>query len=92
MKRRGRRHLPKAHTDGWPQPDEVDGPLFGQFRWSGYSPAGALERSAWFWRQVTRHGTSDGWRWGFGILRVFAPVLMWLVFIVVVISALLKLA
>jgi hypothetical protein len=91
MKRKGRSHLPKVRTDGWPQPDDVDGPLFGQFRWSGFSPAGALERSAWFWRQVARHGTGDGWRWGFDILRVFSPVIIWLVLMVLVITALLKL-
>ena len=78
-------------TDGWPQPDDINGPVFGQFRWSGFSPAGALERPAWFWPQVAGHGTGDGRRWGFDILRVFAPVIIWLVLIVLVITALLKL-
>lgn len=76
MKRKGRSHLRKVRTDGWPQPDDINGPVFGQFRWSGFSPAGALERSAWFWRQVARYGTGDGWRWGFDILRVFALVII----------------
>jgi hypothetical protein len=35
--------------------------------------------------------TGDGWRWGFDILRVFAPVIIWLVLFVLVITALLKL-
>jgi hypothetical protein len=73
MKRKGRSHLRKVRTDGWPQPDDINGPVFGQFRSSGFSPAGALERPARFWPQVARHGTGDGRRWGSDILRVLPP-------------------
>ena len=34
-------------------PDDVNR-LFGRFRWGAYSPAGALERSGFFWRHVNR--------------------------------------
>ncbi len=72
------RHLPKVHDDGWPGADDPNAPLFMQFRWSGFSPAGAMERSAWFWRQVRRNGTAIGWQRGFDIVRILAPVVLWI--------------
>jgi hypothetical protein len=79
MKRRGRHHLPKVHGgEPWPGADDPNGPLFMQFRWSQYSPAGSVERLGWFAKQVNRNGTSLGWKWGFGILRVLAPIVLWI--------------
>ncbi len=52
----------------WRKLPEVDrmtegdvGRLFGRFSWNAYSPAGALERHGFFWRQVKRIGTKPGW-------------------------------
>jgi hypothetical protein len=49
--RKPRHHLPKVEEDI--SPDDVNR-LFGRFRWGTYSPAGTLERSGFFWRQVNR--------------------------------------
>jgi hypothetical protein len=27
---------------------------------------------------VNRNGTSLGWKWGFGILRILAPIVLWI--------------
>jgi hypothetical protein len=79
MKRRGRQHLPKVQGGvAWPGADDPNGPLFMQFRWSQYSPAGTVERVGWFAKQANRNGMSLGWKWGFGILRVLAPVVLWI--------------
>ena len=76
MKRRGRRHLPKVH--GLPAYPGDQARVVGQFRWGAYTPAGNLERLRFFIRQVDRNGTADGWKWGFGILRVLAPMILWI--------------
>ena len=73
MKQKGRHHLPKVDDDLSPD-DEAR--LFQRFRWSQWSPAGNLERSGFFWRQVARNGTSRGWSWGFGAVRMFGPFIL----------------
>ena len=90
LKREGRRRLPKVPDDAWSDGDVLGGPLFGQFRWGAYTPAGSLERSAWFYRQVRRNGTREGWKWGFDFLRMFGPLIIWIVCIGFVISVLVK--
>ena len=35
--------------------------LFGIFTWGSYSPAGNLERSGFFLRQLKRNGTEGAW-------------------------------
>jgi hypothetical protein len=78
-------------------PDEPDLPdltpgdqrrLFGNFTWGGYSPAGALERNGFFWRQVARGRRMRGWRRGVGY-ALSAVVALFLVLYVIqlVISA-----
>ena len=73
MKRKGRRHLPKVDGDLGP---EDTARLFGRFRWNQYTPAGSIERAGFFARQATRHGTREGWRWGFGAMVVMIPIVI----------------
>jgi hypothetical protein len=91
MKRKGRSHLPKVRTDGWPQPDDINGPVFGQFPLEWLLPRWRTRKIRMVLAPGSPSRTGDGWRWGFDILRVFAPVIIWLVLIVLVITALLKL-
>jgi hypothetical protein len=36
--------------------------LFGRFTWGWFSPAGALERNGFFWRQLKRNGSDHPFR------------------------------
>jgi hypothetical protein len=58
-RRKQSHHLPKVH-DGLPQDEEAH--ALGEFRWSGFSPAGALERSGFFIRQAARRSEHPEWR------------------------------
>jgi hypothetical protein len=91
MKRKGRRRLPPFRGDGWPDANQIDGPAFNNFRWNAYSPAGMLERGAWFWHQVGFRGTAAGWKAGVGILRILAPVILWIAVIVVALYGIVQL-
>jgi hypothetical protein len=35
--------------------------VFGRFTWGNYSPAGDLEQSGFFWRQLRRRHGHDRW-------------------------------
>jgi hypothetical protein len=56
-RRKQRRDLPDVERMA---PGDVDR-LFGRFRWGAYTPAGNLERSGFFWRQLKRNGTRGAW-------------------------------
>ena len=73
MTRRGRHHLPKVRGDLGP---DDTARLFGRFRWNQYTPAGSIERAGFFARQAARHGTGDGWRWGFSAMVVVIPLVL----------------
>lgn len=74
MKRKGRRHLDKVDLD---VSDGDIGRSFGWFRWSAFSPAGALERQGFFLRQLARLSRQPKGR-GVRVLRRLVP-LVWLV-------------
>jgi hypothetical protein len=56
--------------------------LFGNFTWGAYSPAGAVERNGFFWRQLARGRRTTGWRRGIGY-ALSAVVALFLVLYVV---------
>lgn len=57
-RRKRRRDLPNVENI---PPGDVRR-LFGRFTWGAYSPAGALERNGFFWRQLRRRRTRDKWK------------------------------
>jgi hypothetical protein len=52
-------HLPKVHDEL--SPDE-EARAFGQFRWSQFTPAGAVERFGFFVRQAVRRSEHPEWQ------------------------------
>jgi len=58
-RRKPAHHLPKVHDHL--SPDE-EARAFGQFRWSGFTPAGAMERSGFFLRQAVRRSENPEWQ------------------------------
>jgi hypothetical protein len=51
-------HLPKSHAH---YSDAELGRVFGQFRWSAYSPAGSVERAGFLARQWSRARRHPEW-------------------------------
>lgn len=51
-------HLPKSHEH---YTAEDIGGSFGNFRWSGYTPAGAVERARFLTRQTLRSRRHPEW-------------------------------
>jgi hypothetical protein len=63
--RRRKHHRPAHDGNTPPETNITDGDvrrLFGRFTWSGFSPAGALERNGFLWRQISRNGTDHAFR------------------------------
>jgi hypothetical protein len=49
--------------------------VFGRFQWGNYTPAGNLERSGFFLRQLSRNGTDHAGRKSLRLLYLSLPAI-----------------
>jgi hypothetical protein len=73
IKRRKPKREPRDLTADLSSDD--DRRVFGRFRWGTYSPAGTLERGAFFGRQLGRNGSDHAGRRSLRLLYLSLPVL-----------------
>jgi hypothetical protein len=83
--RRRKHHRALPTVD--PLPPGDDERVFGRFRWGAYSPAGSLERSGFFWRQLgRRRADTETWRFSGYALHLVVGVSLAIAVVVYLVS------
>jgi hypothetical protein len=86
-RRKPKRKLPEPHVDMTPGDQRR---AFGQFTWGSFSPAGAMEREGFFWRQVTRaRRLEPGWRRNLGYALASVIMVIGAIYVLTIVGSLL---